>query len=60
MLQDKELSLEEARKLGQMGEFVRDHPSIGDEDVFDALLGAMASGKPAPVDQTSDEAASED
>jgi len=41
MRRGKHLSLEEARKDDKLDQFVAEHPSDGDEDVFDALLGAM-------------------
>lgn len=41
----KYLSLEEARKKGKLKEFAKEHPSKGDEKVFDKLLGRMAKGK---------------
>jgi hypothetical protein len=42
MSRGKYLSLEEARKKGQLKQFAKEHPSTGDEEKFDALLGAMA------------------
>jgi hypothetical protein len=46
--QDKYLSLEEARKLGKLKEFAKEHPEKGNKPAFDKLFNAMASGtKPA-------------
>ena len=42
----KYLSLEAARKLGELIEFAKEHPSKGDAKAFNALLDAMARGKP--------------
>lgn len=61
MARGKYLSLEEARKKkGGLARFAKEHPSEGDESMFDRLLRAMAGGKPEAEDQTSSEAASED
>lgn len=64
MAQGKYLSLEEARKLGKLDQFAREHeiePEAGNlRSRFDGLLDAMASGKPATADQTSNQDASED
>jgi hypothetical protein len=64
MAQGKYLSLEEARKLGKLDQFAREHEieaeAANPRSRFDGLLDAMASGKPAAVDQTSDRDASED
>jgi len=58
---DKKLvTLQEARATKKLKRFIADHPSEGDADKFDALLGVMASGKPARADRTSDEASGED
>jgi hypothetical protein len=46
MSRGKYLSLEEARKTGQIDRFCKEHPASGDEEKFDALLGAIAKGKP--------------
>jgi len=45
MSHGKYISLEEARKQEQLGRFAKEHPSIGDEKQFDALLNAMANSK---------------
>jgi len=41
----KYLSLEEARKKGLLKRFIKEHPSKGDERLFDKLLERMARGK---------------
>ena len=46
MSRGKYLSLEEARKKGKIDQFCKEHPEVGDEDVFDELLGKIAKGKP--------------
>ena len=48
----KYISLEEARKGGKLKRFAAEHPSEGDEQLFDDLLGAMAK-TPESADQTS-------
>jgi hypothetical protein len=49
MSRGKYLSLEEARKKGQLDRFAKEHPSEGDKDKFDRLFKAMAAGeKPKP------------
>ena len=53
MARGKYLSLEEARKKGQLDRFCKEHPSEGDEKAFDELLDAMVSGKPSRERQTS-------
>ena len=61
MARGKYLSLEEARKKkGGLARFAKEHPSEGDERKFDALMRAMAGGKPEARDRTSGEAASSD
>lgn len=43
----KHLSLSEARKLGQVDQFAKEHPApAGSMKKFDKLLGAMATGGP--------------
>jgi len=42
MSEGKYLSLEEARKADLLKRFAREHPSEGDEAVFDDLLERMA------------------
>ena len=54
------LSLEEARKQDRLKQFCKEHSSEGNGAVFDRLLDAMASGKPAPEGQTSTPGAFED
>lgn len=47
MSRGKYLSLEEARKKGQLEQFAKEHPSQETrEGRFDDLLKAMAKGKP--------------
>lgn len=46
MARGKYLSLEEARKLGKINQFCKEHPSEGDQELFDRLLDAMAHGGP--------------
>ena len=60
MARGKYLSLEEARREKKLQQFAKEHPSEGDEAAFDRLFQAMASGKPAAGNQTSDEGNSED
>ncbi len=53
MSRGKHLSLEEARKGGQVDQFCKEHPSDGDGDRFVKLLEAMSRKRPED-DQTSD------
>ena len=39
------LSLKEAREEGLLKRFAKEHPSEGDEELFDRLLNAMAGAK---------------
>ena len=41
----KYLSLEEARKAGQIDQFCKEHPSKGDWDRFDAAMDSIAGPK---------------
>ncbi len=41
MARGKYLSLEEARNMGKLKQFAKEHPSDGNERVFDALFGRM-------------------
>jgi len=43
----KYLSLEEARRKGLLKRFAKEHPSEGDAQLFDRLLGDMAKTPPA-------------
>ena len=43
MSRGKYLSLEEARKANQLKQFAKEHPSEGDEQLFDRLLEKMAT-----------------
>lgn len=38
MVRGEYLSLEEARKAGQIDQFCKEHPSEGDWDVFDTMM----------------------
>jgi hypothetical protein len=42
MSQGKHLSLEEARKLDKIDRFCKEHPTEGDESIFDGALAVMA------------------
>ena len=42
MSRGKYLSLEEARKLGQISQFCKEHPSEGNWDMFDATMDSIA------------------
>jgi hypothetical protein len=44
MSRGKYLSLEEARKTGQLDQFAKEHPSEAERDRFERLLDAMARG----------------
>ena len=44
MSRGKHLSLEEARKLGKLDQFAKEHPHEGDEKAFDRALEAIARG----------------
>ena len=44
MSHGKYLSLEEARKAGQLEQFCKEHPSEAERDRFFRLLDAMAKG----------------
>lgn len=46
MSRGKYLSLEEARKQDRLNQFCKEHPSEGDEKVFERLFRAMAGGEP--------------
>ena len=60
MYRNKRLTLAEARKLGKTGQFAKENPGTETEPGrFDALLTAMASGKPKAKGQTSGGATSE-
>ena len=45
MARGKYLSLKEARKMKQLNRFCKEHPSEGDEELFDRLLDSMAAPK---------------
>jgi hypothetical protein len=46
MSRGKYLSLEEARKTGQLERFAKEHPSEGDKELFNRLLASMSQGEP--------------
>ena len=50
MARGKYLSLEEARKSGKLDRFCKEHPSEGDEELFDRLLDAMVKPKKTEED----------
>ncbi len=45
MARGKYLSLEEARKLGKLDQFAKEHEAEGDEKAFDDALKRIAQGK---------------
>ena len=45
MARGKYLNLEEARKMKRLDRFCKEHPSTGDERLFDKLLEAAAGEK---------------
>lgn len=47
MARGKHLSLEEARKLGKLDRFCKEHPSTADAERFERLLDLVMAGKPA-------------
>jgi serine phosphatase RsbU (regulator of sigma subunit) len=59
MSRGKYLSLREARKKKQLERFAKEHPSEGDADKLEQIIGAMAK-KPESDDQTSPKDESED
>ena len=60
MSRGKHLSLEEARRSGQLDRYAKEHPAIGDADKFNRVLKAMTAGKKPKAAGKEDEAASED
>ncbi len=46
MARGKYLSLEEARRMGRLDQFCKEHPSTGDWERFNRLFDAMAHGEP--------------
>ena len=46
MARGRYLSLEESQKSGNLAQFVREHPSTGDGDMFDDALRRISQGKP--------------
>ena len=55
MARGKYLSLEEARKAGQIDRFCKEHPSEGDTQLWDRLFLAMAKGKPPRSSEEGDQ-----
>jgi hypothetical protein len=54
MSRGKYLSLPEARKKRQLDRFAKEHPSEGDADQLESLIGKMSAAKtPESGDQTS-------
>lgn len=47
----KYTSLEEAKDERTLKRFIREHPSKGNRETFDKLLGRMAKGKAKKVDK---------
>ena len=45
MARGRYLSLEEARKLGRLGQFAKENPSAGDADLFEHLLEKAAGSR---------------
>jgi hypothetical protein len=60
MARGKYLSFEEARRMSLLNQFAKEHPSEGDEAVFDQALDAIASGKRPAKRQTSPRETSDD
>ena len=46
MSRSRYFSLEEARKASKLKQFAKEHPSEGDQQLFDGLLDAMMKRKP--------------
>jgi len=55
MSRGKYLSLEEARKKGQLDRFCKEHPSKGDRALFDHILDGLIKN-PSKVSETSSRA----
>lgn len=53
MARGKYLSLEEARRMGQLDQFCKEHPSKGDREALERALEAMALQKPPASGGTS-------
>ena len=45
MARGRYLSLEEARNMGKIDQFAKEHPLVGTKRIFDDLLDAMAHGE---------------
>jgi len=52
MSRGKYLSLEEARKKGQLDRFCKEHPSTGDKEGFDRILDGLIKN-PSKASETS-------
>ena len=48
MARGKYLSLEEARKLGKLDQFAKEHPGEGDGELWERLFRSMAGPKTPP------------
>jgi hypothetical protein len=55
MSRGKYLSLEEARKKGQIDRFCEEHPSKGDRNLFDHILDGLIKN-PSKASETSSQA----
>ncbi len=55
MATGKYLSLEEARKKGQLDRFCKEHPSKADPERFERLLDAVCRGKPSKQPKPNDQ-----
>jgi len=53
MARGKYLSLEEARKSGDLDQFAKEHPAKAVKARFNRLFKAMAAGKPSAEPETS-------
>ena len=61
MARGKYLSLEEARKIGKLSQFAKEHPGEGDVELWERLFLSMASIKTPPkADQASSRDESDD
>ena len=48
----KYISLEEARKTGQLDRFIKEHPSKGNKELFNKLLDAATKTEAEPETST--------
>lgn len=51
MARGKYLSLEEARRSNKLNRFCKEHPSEGDERLFDSLIDSIAKPKKTKEDE---------